>query len=224
VGNQYDCRTSPYTSLYQLPYILNLDRTRWAGAGFDWETLPGPQADADPLSEHYHRIETVQPNPVPVDLDGDGHLEILYPSYDGRLHAYWLDKTEHGAWPYAVTDPSEGVIRFASEPVVADLNSDGFAEVIFTTWTEKGSDTGGDLLILSWLGEVLHQIPLPRSEADWDGALGAPSLANLDGDPDLELVVGTAHTGLVAYDLPGSSGANLLWPTGRGGLLRNGTR
>ena len=47
--------------------------------------------------------------------------EILFPSYDGRLHAFWLDKTEHGSWPYSVYDSGEGLYRFASEPVVADL-------------------------------------------------------------------------------------------------------
>ena len=40
--------------------------------------------------------------------------EILYSSYDGRVHAYWLDKTEHGNWPYAVYKPAEGWMTFAS--------------------------------------------------------------------------------------------------------------
>ena len=37
------------------------------------------------------------------DLDGDGREEILLPSYDGKLHAWWLDKAEHGACPEMVT-------------------------------------------------------------------------------------------------------------------------
>ena len=59
-------------------------------------------ANAAPLSEDYNVIENNVPNPVVVDLDGDGQKEILYPSYDGRVHAYWLDKTEHGSWPFEV--------------------------------------------------------------------------------------------------------------------------
>jgi hypothetical protein len=222
VGNQYDCRTSPYSSLYHLPYILNADRTRWAGNGFDWTVLPAPAAGAGPLSENYNVIETVQPNPAVADLDNDGLMEILYASYDGRLHAFWLDKSQHGSWPFQVTNPGEGFIRFASEPAVADLNDDGWAEVIFTTWTEKGSNAGGHLILLNWDGTLLYSVPLPRSGGSWDGALPAPTIADIDGDPDFEVVVGTAHTGLVAYELPGSSNGRILWGTGRGGYLRAG--
>jgi hypothetical protein len=116
VGNVYNCGTDPYTDLYEMPYVLNGDRTRWKGEGFDWTAIPSPDGSAAPLSEDYNRIENSLPNPAAADLDGDGNLEIIYPSYDGRLHAYWLDKTEHGDWPYSVYQPSEGFFRFASEP------------------------------------------------------------------------------------------------------------
>ena len=60
-------------------------------------------------------------------LDGDGRREILYPSYDGRLHATWLDKTERGSWPFDVPGPG---IRFASEPVVAELRRRGIPFIV----------------------------------------------------------------------------------------------
>ncbi|TFG73031.1 MAG: VCBS repeat-containing protein, partial [Anaerolineales bacterium] len=100
IGNVHDCHTNPYTNLYNTPYILNLDRTRFNQGGFDWTTPP--VNTGAPVIEDYNIIESVQANPVTVDLDGDGKLEILFASYDGRLHAFWLDKTEHGNWPYAV--------------------------------------------------------------------------------------------------------------------------
>ena len=96
----------------------------------------------------YNVIESAPPNPVVADLDGDGVAEILHASYDGRLHAWWLDKTEHGAWPYSVYDADEGFHRFASEPVVADLDHNGSAEVIFTSWPHKGGNRTGKLHIL----------------------------------------------------------------------------
>ncbi|MCI0477960.1 MAG: VCBS repeat-containing protein, partial [Anaerolineales bacterium] len=223
VGNQYDCRTSPYTSLFHSPYILRADRTRWSGNGFDWTNLPARDLGAAPLSENYNVIETVMPNPVIVDLDGDGFREILYSSYDGRLHAYWLDRTEHGNWPHQIKNPAESFIRFSSEPAIVDLDNDGHAEVIVTTWTQKGSTAGGQLLILSWDGALLHALDLPRATGQtWDGALAAPTLANIDADTDLEVVIGTAHTGLVAYDLPGTANARILWGTGRGNYRRTG--
>jgi hypothetical protein len=222
VGNVYDCAANPYASLYRMPFILRGDRSRWSGSGFDWTTLPVPGPGSGPLSEDYDVIESSLANAVAADLDGDGFKEILFPSYDGKLHAYWLDKTEHGSWPYAV--PGTG-IRFAAEPAVADLDGDGKAEVIFTSWPEKGGARVGQLHILDDLGQPLHAIDLPPSfpSGDANGGLAAPTLDNLDADPDLEVVVGTIASGAVAYDLPNTANARVLWGTGRGSRLRNGT-
>jgi hypothetical protein len=227
VGNVYNCGTNPYTSLYQMPFILKLDRTRWSGSGFDWTAIPVPGPGSGPRSEDYNMIETAQPNPVAADLDGDGRLEILFPSYDGRLHAWWLDKTEHGSWPYIVPATGSGgdTFRFASEPVVADLDGDDQAEVIFASWPKKGTGRSGHLHVLSALGVELHRVslPAPAIGATWNGGLGAPTLADIDGDGELEVVLGTPASGVVAFDLPGSAGARVLWRTGRGGYRRTGT-
>ena len=104
---------------------------------FDWKAIPVPDAKAAALTEDYNIIESNAPNLVLADLDGDGQREILYPSYDGRVHAYWLDKTEHGSWPFEVYNSAEGFFRFASEPAVVDLDNDGKAEVIFASCTHK---------------------------------------------------------------------------------------
>jgi hypothetical protein len=139
------------------------------------------------------------------------------------MHAFWLDKTEHGNWPYSVYDASEGFYRFATEPVVADLDNDGNAEVIFGSWVRKGTERTGKLHILDYMGNVIHEIDLPPAKSgDWNGVLAAPTLANIDGDSDLELVLNTAHSGVAAYDLPGTAGARVLWGTGRGSYYRNG--
>jgi hypothetical protein len=220
-GNVYDCIPG-YPSQYTGVYIFKADRSRFNTGGFDWRNPPVDTGA--PLSEDYNLIENAQPNPVVADLDGDGNQEILFASYDGRMHAFWLDKSEHGSWPYSVYDPSEGFYRFASEPVVADLDNDGHAEVIFASWTQKGSNQTGKLHILDSLGNPLQEVDLPAAfgSANWNGALAAPTLANIDGDGDLEVVLNTAHSGLVAYDLPGTAEARILWGTGRGNYWRNG--
>lgn len=220
-GNVYDCGYGNYPSRYTGVYIFNADRSRYHEGSTDWRT--GPVDTGAPLSEDYNQIENAQPNPAVADLDGDGVMEIVFASYDGRVHAFWLDKTEHGSWPYAVNDPNEGIIRFASEPAVADLNADGKAEVIFASWVEKGSGATGKLHILDHQGIPLHEVDLPAAySGDWNGALAAPTLAEIDGDPDLEVVLNTAHSGIVAYDLPGTAGARILWGTGRGNYWRDG--
>jgi len=223
IGNVHNCHTSPYTDLYHTPYILNTDRTRFNTGGFNWITPP--INTGAPLSMNYNVIENIAPNPVTVDLDNDGISEVLFPSYDGKIHAFWLDQDEHANWPYSVYSPAEGFYRFPSEPVVADLDGNGSTEVIFASWTQKGSNRNGKLHILDSQGNPLHSLDLPAGLGswNWNGSLAAPTLANLDGDADLELVVNTAHSGLVAYDLPGTENARILWGTGRGSYLRNGS-
>jgi hypothetical protein len=229
-GNVYDCYAGYPPSRYTGVYIFNADRSRFNTAGFDWRSLPvdtGP-----PISEDYNVIESAEANPAVADLDGDGLLEILFASYDGRLHATWLDKSEHGSWPFSVYHPADGYLSFASEPAVADLDADGHAEVIFTSWVQKGSGKTGKLYILDYLGNFLQAVDLPpafpaptagrRGGPDWNGALPAPTLTDLDGDPDLEVVINSAHSGVLAYDLPGTANAIVYWGTGRGSYQRSG--
>ena len=221
-GNMYDC-IDGYPSRYIAPFIFNADRSRFANGGYDWHT--NPLDTGAPMMENYNVIETVAPNPVTADLDGDGELEFLFASYDGRLHAFWLDKSEHHQWPYDLAELGGGSVRFASEPLVADLDNDGKAEVIFSSWVQKGSGLTGALHILNYRGEPLHTVPLPEDESgDWNGGLPAPTLANIDADPDLEIVVNTVATGLVAYDLPGTAQARVQWGTGRGNFQRSGSQ
>ena len=225
VGNVYNCSTDPYTDLYEMPFLLNADRTRLAEGEFDWTVLPVPDGNAAPLSEDYNLIENNVPNPVPADLDNDGYMEILYPSYDGRVHAYWLDKTEHGNWPYSVYNPADGYITFATEPVVADLYGDSHAEIVFASWVQKGTGQTGKLYILDYLGNLVQSVSLPAAYGggDENGSLAAPTLANIDADPDLEVVVNTINGGLVAYDFPRTAGARIIWGTGRGSYQRSGS-
>lgn len=225
-GNMYDCYADYPPSRYIALYIFNADRSRFNTGGTNWTTIPVDTGA--PISEDYDEIETAQPNPVIADLDGDGKQEILFASYDGRLHAFWLDKTEHGDWPYSVYNASEGFYRFASEPVVADLYNDGTPEVIFTSWTEKNSNQPGKLHILDGAsGKLLFETNLPAplsGSATWNGGLPAPTLANVDSDADLEVVINTANSGVVVYDLPGTANAKILWGTGRGSFKRDAAR
>lgn len=221
-GDVYNCGIGdPDGDLYYLPWILNLDRTRWAASGYNWTVLPTPEPGSGPLSQDYNVIENIAVNTVLADLDNDGEKEILFPSYDGRIHAYWLDKTQHGNWPYDV--PGSG-IRFASEPIVVDLDNNGQAEVIFTSWPESRDGLVGQLHILDYQGNPIHalDLPAPALGADWNGGLGAPTIADIDGDADMELVIGTSRSGVVAYDLPGTANARVLWGTGRGSFFRTG--
>ena len=83
----------------------------------------------------------------------------------------------------------------------------------------------GKLTILDYLGNLMYSVDLPAGVGeDWNGAMAAPTLANIDTDPDLEVVLVTANSGVVAYDLPGSAQARILWGTGRGNYKRSGSK
>jgi len=225
IGRISDPATRPATPLYHTPIMLEPDRTRFVKNGFDWQMLPVPKqlASSAPLCEDWRITKVCLPNPVAVDLDHDDFLEILFPASDGKMHAYWLDKTQHHQWPFWITNPSEDIIRFATEPAVADLDNDGLAEVIFGSWTPRDSQKLGKLHLLNHRGEVLYELTVPASNQGWNGITSAPTIANIDDDPDYELVVGTSWTGLCAYDLPGTAHARILWQTGQGNFHRTGS-
>ncbi len=217
-GNMYNCAVGHPPGKYTSLFIFNADRSRFKKGNWNWEQAP--VNTGAPLSESYSTIEHCQPNPVVVDLDGDRKKEILFAAYDGKMHAYWLDKSEHHNWPYSIYNKAEGFYRFGSEPVIADLDRDGCSEVIFTSWVQKITSGMrlGKLHILDCKGNVLHEQNLPPAKSSSrheNGALPAPTIANIDGDPDYELVINTINSGFIAYDLPGSAGARILWKSGR---------
>ena len=225
IGNICDPVTTPCTPIYHTPIIFEADRTRFNKDGFDWHSFPVPSQleTSAPLCTDWQITKVCLPNPVTADLDNDGFMEILFAANDGKMHVYWLDKTEHHNWPFWVNNPDEGVIRFATEPIVVDLDNDGAPEVIFGSWTEKNSQRFGKLHILDRYGNVLHELTVPETDRGWNGITSAPTIANIDDDPDFELVVGTGWTGICAYDLPGSANAKIYWGTGQCNYQRTGS-
>ena len=108
-GDMYDCSTGPYESRFTTAFIFNADRTRFASGPWDW-SIPAIDTGA-PLVQDYNVIENSMPDPVTADLDGDGIQEILFSSYDGRVHAVWLDGTEHDSWALHSFPPRGGQLR-----------------------------------------------------------------------------------------------------------------
>ena len=149
-----------------------------------------------------------------ADLDpGRAGPELVFAGFDGRIHA--VDASAQPLWQTTYTttpDVATGGIA------IADLSGDGSPELVFTTY----SASGGDLVVLDAGGNLLHRIALGGR-----GAMPVPTIADVDGDGDLDIVVSLKDAedkirSVLVYEVPGSSVICLAWPTGRGNFRRVG--
>ena len=166
------------------------------------------EADPDRLSGFPFALgASGESSPVLADLDGDGVLEVIIAGTDGRVHAVRGDGTELAGWPVAldtlfdvaagsaaftsgsVPVPLEGVIAPAG---VGDLDGDGVPEVVVASlvggvyaWHADGTPVAG------WPVEMTGREPQEFDATNtYDrGFVGAPALADVDGDGADEVIV-----------------------------------
>ena len=160
------------------------------------------------------------PAPVVINIQGDDLPEIVVSLNDGCFYAFEADGAELWHFNYTHGKP----IMFASEAAVADLNQDGSPEIIFATYGDPDQHDSGNLVVLAADGRPLYDLPLPDPghNGNGNGAPAAPTVADLEGDGQLEILVQTFDHGMDIFTVPGSSDTCLLWTTARGGPLRTG--
>jgi hypothetical protein len=149
-----------------------------------------------------------------IDSSSSGP-EFIFAGFDGKIHAVTADKRELWAYRYT-TDPNV----LTGGVIVGDLSQDGVPEIVFNSYSidqDKGA-----LFVIDAGGHELHRIALPRR-----GAMPVPTMADVDGDGKVEIVVSLKDASdrvesVLVYTVASSSNAGLLWPTGRGNLSRNG--
>jgi len=141
--------------------------------------------------------------------------EFVFAGFDGKIHCVDASRSEVWQATYTTDDRvlTGGVL-------VVDLSGDGTPEVVFATYSPD--EDKGHLFVLDAGGNELHRLALPKR-----GAMPVPTVADVDGDGQLEIVVSLKdgedqERQVLVYTVPGSSDNCMLWPTARGNLMRNG--
>ncbi len=175
---------------------------------------------------------SAEASPITADLDGDGVREIVLATSDGRVHAFTGGGKELSGWPVKVgllraLDPKrKGNHRKAhgyttgkispnqysnvlASPAVGDLDGDKKPEVVVASFE-------GDIYVYSGGGAVRAGFPVSVPAVDNDkvsdryhviddGVMATPSLADLDGDKKLEIVVGALDGKLYVWRHDGTA-------------------
>lgn len=132
-------------------------------------------------------------SPALADIDRDGLLEIIIGTYSyptpGCPNPYLLlalngDASPLPGFPVYTTE----VIK--SSPAIGDINGDGWLDIVVGTgdWDESCGQVPDGRKVYAWdhTGQLLPGWPRPTGE----NMLSSPALGDLDGDGDLEVVIG----------------------------------
>ena len=142
-----------------------------------------------------------QASPTLFDVDGDGSLEVLRGHEDGSMR--WMELDGSGSPQTIVT--AAGPIK--SSVAVGDITGDGSDEIVFLS---------GDMMLYAWNPQgMVSGFPVSIGvQQDVGGHFfltPSPALGDLDGDGDLEIVIGNLDSEMRAYQGDGSLVAG-NWP------------
>lgn len=155
-------------------------------------------------------VQYSYPSPSLVDMDGDGDLDLLAGSIGGTF--YYHENVGSANQPqYAAPMLNPFRLRNPggySSPTIADLDGDGDLDVL-------SGNFEGDLIFFENVGQTLTASFEPPLFNPFNlGDVGAPdnpmdgnnpTLVDLDGDDDLDLLVGTARLTLLYFQNTGTA-------------------
>ncbi|WP_162801407.1 SwmB domain-containing protein, partial [Azospirillum brasilense] len=151
-----------------------------------------------------------QSAPVFVDIDGDGDLDAVVGDWYANIVVYRNVGTATapsftlvGTNPFGLNTVGGGMPAFA-KPALADIDGDGDLDLL-------AGNAGGDIVVYRNVGTATAPSftlagtnPFGLSNA---GGFASPSLADIDGDGDLDALVGNANGDTLFYRNVGTATA-----------------
>lgn len=122
-------------------------------------------------------------SPLVLDIDRDGHKEVVFGSDDGYVYA--VNYTGGLLWKYKTGD------KVTSPAAVGDINNDGVLEICI-------GSTDKNVYCLRDDGELFWKLKV------YGFSRGAPVIGEIDNDGNTEVVVATEHN--LIYAIDGESG------------------
>ena len=171
-------------------------------SGADLGAIPGPPSFAA-LTEAANPFNGIDVGyrsaPSFVDLDGDGDLDAVFASSDGSLRTYDSNNADSGFTELTdAANPLDGINGgIVSAPSFADLDGDGDLDLIIGSYDGTlrvfdNNDADAGFSQLTGAANPLDGIDV--------GNDSAPTFVDLDGDGDLDLVVGGFFGALQLFD------------------------
>ena len=123
-------------------------------------------------------------NPVLYDLDNDGYLEIIVADESQGIHVFDRNGNIMPGWPKQISDTNwaEG------ELAVADLNQDGYGEIIFGVKNTEENDEGGGIYIFNHDGTHFTTNPF-KSFSVGERGDGGITIADINKDGNLDILL-----------------------------------
>lgn len=154
-------------------------------------------------TELYDGSATITSGLLTLDMNGDKLLEAVFVTSDLKVHVIDTNGSYLWRWPQIIEGSSYAGLA------AADFDQAGLPELICTT----------DLGVVVYLdsdGTAVAPSPL-YDDIEY---LSPPTVADLDGDGDLDIVAGSDH-GVFIHD-DKTAGATTVWPTHKANLHRTG--
>jgi len=147
-------------------------------------------------------------SPIAIgDVNGDGEVDLILWSYGGGrdYRVYAIDLNGNILWSFRTVE------RVDASPLTADLNGDGFLDVIVADWAGYVYVINGRDGSLLWRLDVGAPVRV------------TPAVGDIDGDGRLELVVAADNSYVYAYEFPSSS-LNVYWGMFQGSPTASGVQ